>query len=93
MTSAGAGSGGTAAAPVAAAEEPVYEAAEESLEVGDELVEEHEAGGYSGGYGEVETAGDDATSIGGAPQRGDYEENPTELASESGQLSNQREDW
>jgi len=80
------GSGRTAA-PVQAASDPYsqpYEAADEAVE---ELVED----GYSGA---VETLGDDATAIGGAPQpRGDYDENPTELASESGQIRNQRNDW
>jgi hypothetical protein len=86
------GSGRIVAPVAAAAPEPeAYEAAEDSLEVGDDLVEAAEQ--YDGGYGEVETPGDDATSIGRPPQRGDYDENPTELASESGHLRKQREDW
>ena len=79
------GSGRTAA-PVEAASDPYsqpYEAADEAVE---ELVED----GYASGA--VETHSDDATAIGGAP-RGDYDENPTELASESGQIRNQRNDW
>ncbi|MDX2089481.1 MAG: hypothetical protein SFX73_16630 [Kofleriaceae bacterium] len=87
------GSGPTSAPVAASAPAPAAYAADDSLEVGDELVEEHDASGYSGGYGEIETAGDDATSIGRPPQRGDYEEHATELASDSGRLRNQREDW
>ena len=79
------GSGRTAA-PVQAASDPYsqpYEAADEAVE---EVVD------YASDA--VETQGDDATAIGGAPQpRGDYDENPTELASESGQIRNQRNDW
>jgi hypothetical protein len=77
------GSGRTAAPPPAP--EPAY-AVDESLEVDEALVEEHD-------YGAVEQHGDDETAIGAAPQRGDYDENPTELASDSGHLRNQREDW
>ena len=80
------GSGRTAAPThVAAAASQPYE---DALEVDSALVEENDYGADG-----VEQHGDDATSIGGAPQRGDYEENPTELASESGRLRNQREDW
>ena len=82
------GSGRTAAPThVAAVASQPYE---DALEVDSALVEEHES---ENEYGAVEQHGDDATSIGGAPQRSDYEENPTELASDSGRLRNQREDW
>lgn len=82
MTSSG--SGGIAAP--SHVETAVSQPYEDALEVDSALVEEHD-------YGAVEQHGDDATSIGGAPQRGDYDENPTELASDSGRLRNQREDW